>query len=314
MKPYLILSLLLLPFLFIPNQSHAVTRTAVNNGGWATASTWSPSGAPAVGDHLIIPAGKTVTVSSNITYNGVLTITVAGTLFFSGGGAKLKMACGSLVEILAGGVLYGNNNGNSQTITICNITYWSYGFDGTIHGPAAFPGTVMPVALLDFNVRSLPGQVLCEWSTATEQHCARFEVWAAQDPTQLTYAGSLAGQGDSNMRVDYTWVDPEPRTGLWFYQLRQVDHDGTTTHLGIRSVHVEPARAMVWPNPATDLLHIVTPNPGPTRVLDAAGQVVMTLSATEDRHVLQVGHLPQGTYYLRTANNGGQGLRFAIVR
>lgn len=45
MKPYAILPLLLLPLL-IPNQSHAVTRTAVNNGGWATASTWSPSGAP----------------------------------------------------------------------------------------------------------------------------------------------------------------------------------------------------------------------------------------------------------------------------
>jgi hypothetical protein len=263
---------------------------------------------------MVIPPGRTVTVSSNITYNAPIEIQVGGTLYFSGGGAKLKMPCGSWVLILPGGTLDGNGNGNSQTITICNITYWSAGFDGRISGPAGFPQNILPVELIDFNVRSIDHQVVCGWSTASEQGSDRFEVWVAQDGALFTKVGTVQGQGTCSIRVDYTWGDPEPRSGLWYYQLRQVDDNDTSTELAIRAVHVEPQQLMAWPNPATSLLHVRTAGPGTTHLIDPGGQVVMTIPATEGQQVLDVSHLRQGAYLLRSQNGDGDALRFAIVR
>lgn len=54
-----------------------VTYTAVNNGGWNTASTWSPSGIPGTVDTAIIPVGKAVTYGG--TPSTVGTILISGT-------------------------------------------------------------------------------------------------------------------------------------------------------------------------------------------------------------------------------------------
>lgn len=305
---------LLLAFLFSSNLSHAVTRTAATNGGWTTAATWSPSGAPAAGDVMIIPAGRTVTVSSNTSYSSSIRIQVSGSLFFSGGGAKLNLPCGSVVEILSGGTLDGNGNGNSQTITICGTTYWSRGNHGRISGPAVYPPNLLPVELLHFNASSTTDAVVCEWSTASERACDRFEVWMADDPALLTRVASIPGQGISNMRVDYTWTDPEPRSGVCYYQLRQIDSDGTTTDLGVRAVHVAAQRLHAWPNPANSVLHISTSDPGAMEVIDTRGRVVMAMPATGEQQVLDVSRLQQGAYYLRPQSGTGEALRFTVMR
>jgi uncharacterized protein YceK len=60
----------------------AVTKTAVvDNGNWATAATWSPAGAPAAGDDVIIPNGITVVLEANMaTAINTLTIQNGGRL------------------------------------------------------------------------------------------------------------------------------------------------------------------------------------------------------------------------------------------
>ncbi len=51
--------------LFLP--ANAATKTAVNNGNWSSASTWSPSGVPASTDDVIIRSGRTITIDGNYT-------------------------------------------------------------------------------------------------------------------------------------------------------------------------------------------------------------------------------------------------------
>lgn len=61
----------------------AVTRTAINNGNWSDAGTWSPTGVPGAGDDVIIPAGVTVNHNANINFSSINSLTVSGTLNMS---------------------------------------------------------------------------------------------------------------------------------------------------------------------------------------------------------------------------------------
>jgi hypothetical protein len=59
-----------------------VTRTAAASGNWSDPNSWSPTGLPATGDDVIIPAGFNVAVDANTVAIGDLTL--QGTLAFTG--------------------------------------------------------------------------------------------------------------------------------------------------------------------------------------------------------------------------------------
>src|SRR5262245_35137517 len=125
------LFLTLFTLLVITTSLMATKRTAnVLNGDWSTAGTWSPSGVPASGDTVIIPAGDTVTVSGNKSY-GTLVIVVYGYLDLSNNG-KLDMNSSSKVYVQTGGKIHGD--GSSDQIKIGSGVKWK-GSDGDVVGP-----------------------------------------------------------------------------------------------------------------------------------------------------------------------------------
>ena len=69
---------LILLFLFFAFHSIAVIKISNASGAWNTASTWTPSGVPALGDDVTIQAGHTVTLATtvsrcnNLAIDGVL--------------------------------------------------------------------------------------------------------------------------------------------------------------------------------------------------------------------------------------------------
>lgn len=59
----------------------AALKTAAADGNWTSAATWSPSGVPAAGDDVVIPAGRLVTYDSTSTA-ALKTVKIRGTLKF----------------------------------------------------------------------------------------------------------------------------------------------------------------------------------------------------------------------------------------
>jgi autotransporter-associated beta strand protein len=99
-------------------------KTSAGSGAWTTGSTWSPSGAPATGDSVVIAAGHTVTAAGitrtgAVTVNGTLSISnanfTAGSL--SGSGTlTVTGVTGTTIRTLAFGSLNSNTT-FSGTIT-----------------------------------------------------------------------------------------------------------------------------------------------------------------------------------------------------
>lgn len=127
---------ILMILLFTFAKSFAVTKTSVASGTWTTASTWSPSGAPANTDDIIISDGHTITFSANTTCRSLTfsdgsvsstlsatgttarTLTVTNAITFlgaSGAGVVKAITCASNINITCGSIVMPNTTGGAIT-------------------------------------------------------------------------------------------------------------------------------------------------------------------------------------------------------
>ncbi|MBA3664399.1 MAG: T9SS type A sorting domain-containing protein [Bacteroidetes bacterium] len=256
--------ILLFVFIFFSLKYNAATCIALGNGDWATPALWSCGHIPTCGDSVVIPAGKTVTISSQQNNSGCgapMQITVYGTIKFNSG-SKLQMACGSAIYIMSGGSIQpGTGGGNANYIQICGTTYWNAGM-GTLSGPQCVPSTLpncsaaLPVELISFTASECYTNKIClTWITATEKNNSYFDIERSSnaiDFETLFYVNSQAINGNSSVKINYEAADEKPVEGLSYYRLKQVDKDQSFIYSSIISVNTVPEknfRFVIYPNP-----------------------------------------------------------------
>jgi len=181
---------LLVAFILIFYSSFAGSIQAIqNNGSWTSNSSWDMNRNPIDGDTVIIPAGITIIITSNLNLSAnTMRIIVYGTLKFNGGGAKLAMSGFSSVVVEAGGLLTSTGN-PSQTLNIGTQTVFT-GNDIPVVGPqyannttgnGFVPFIILPVKYLSFTLSYTSSIVLVQWSTAEEVNALKYEVERSVD-------------------------------------------------------------------------------------------------------------------------------------
>jgi hypothetical protein len=98
MKKKLVLFFVLSIFTFLTTKTFGqVTKTAIANANWGTASTWSPAGVPTATDNVLIPNGRFVRIRANAACNS-LTVGAgtAATLQFRGNTARILTVNGNI--------------------------------------------------------------------------------------------------------------------------------------------------------------------------------------------------------------------------
>ena len=291
-----------LTILLGPLAGRAAVCTAIDNGNWNTAAIWSCGAVPSSGDLIIIPAGLTVSITSNIIYSGAATrVRVFGTLSFVGAGSKLTLPCGSIVELMApSGTITGNGSGSSQTLRICGTTYWSAA-DGPMSGPIVWPpNATLPVELTSYSARSEGRSVALAWSTASEQNSDRFELWRSTDGEVYHVIGSVSAAGNSHNAIDYALWDIPPSGGTWYYKLIQYDLDGTAHYQGVTAVTIRNEQGLhCHPNPASDNLLIHKgASTSPVIVCDQTGRVLLRSTAVSSTQAIDISDWPNGNYVI----------------
>lgn len=250
--------------LFFVFQQKAATCIALANGDWATATNWSCGHVPTCGDSVVIPAGRTVTITSqqnNSACGAPMQLTIYGTLKFNTG-SKLQMACGSAIYIMSGGSIQpGTGGGNANYVQICGVTYWNASM-GTIAGPQCLPATApncsaaLPIELISFTASVCVNEKVClKWATATEKNNSYFDVQRslnASDFETLLYVNSKSVNGNSSSTLNYEAIDENPISGVSYYRLKQVDKDMTfhnSSIISVNNVIEKNIRFIIYPNP-----------------------------------------------------------------
>ncbi len=137
----------------------------------------------------------------------------------------------------------------------CQADIDADGSDGEISpgdGSASSP-EVLPVELLSFSWKENQGSISIHWSTATEINNSGFDLFRSTDGLEFHHLVFISGHGTTNEKVDYSYEDRTPLSGVNYYQLIQRDFDGVSEDLGIiRAFSSTVDVFSVYPNPATE--------------------------------------------------------------
>jgi len=167
--------------------------------------------------------------------------------------------------------------------------------------PAATP---LPVQLASFAARrSSPTMVALTWTTASEVNNAGFAVQRSADGSAWVELAFVPGAGSSTQPHTYAYTETTVSTSAWYYRLRQVDQDGTSTYSPVQVVpgyEGAPLALTLYPNPtARGLVQVRNADPAaPLRLLDVRGYLLHELPAGTTS--LDTRDLPTGLYLLRS--------------
>jgi hypothetical protein len=181
----------------------------------------------------------------------------------------------------------------------------------TNYSPVTFGTRVnsnpLPVSLLAFTAECKEGNVILNWSTASESNNDYFTLERSSDASNWEMLSVVDGAGNSNTVRNYATIDTHPLDAMNYYRLSQTDFDGQLSRLKIVSMACEEAQGAVayFPNPFSSTLQIEIQNV-------AAGQAVLKISdltgrclisktlicsgAARETYQLDLSNLPKGMY------------------
>ncbi len=188
------------------------------------------------------------------------------------------------------------------------------------------PWQVVPVELTSFNANVNAGNVVLNWTTATETNNKGFEVQKNSGNGFQTIA-FVNGNGTSTRSHAYTYSDNKVSEGQYTYRLKQVDFDGTSDYSNSVEVSVETPKVYSltqnYPNPFNPTTQInfslATDSKVTLKVFDILGREVTTLlngNITAGAHnvTFDASKLNSGVYLYKIEANGVDGSSFTSVK
>lgn len=172
-----------------------------------------------------------------------------------------------------------------------------------------FTTSPLPVELMSFDAQPQDRQVSVTWQTASEFNSSHFEVLQSTDGENWSTIGRVSARGNSQETTDYELFDKNPASGISYYQLKQVDQNGSFHLSDIRSVNTGSKinQVKIYPNPA-DKSIVTLVSDEPIRVLsvyNALGKVVFeTTFNAEEAYLLDTQSFESGMYWVSLNNSG----------
>jgi Secretion system C-terminal sorting domain len=272
----------------VPTYSPAVTSVQRNQTVTYTISNAMAGTFYAVSDST---TGQSLGMGKWAVSNGSLMITT--TPFTTAGTFKVLIKSTSL-----SGVTLCSNVSGTGTVTVSSIA--------------------LPLNLVRFKGRKLPGGNLLEWVTANEANTSRFEIERSGDGSTYISLNSVAASGNSSTNKSYSFTDQSPLAQVNYYRLKMIDQDGSFTYSHVVVINTTGT--------AVDIINKIAPNPFSSSIsidvnlsrqqnlaiqlVDLAGRVVATRTfpaIAGDNNILfdELDKLSPGIYFIRIITSEG---------
>jgi len=228
---------------------YGATITATGNGNWNTPGIWSCNCVPGNDDNVIIPVGRSVTITGTkiLLLGPVINITVAGELVLG----NLSLDSNDVLIIEEGGRLRGSGFLNFVFSGIGVPV--ALGMGQTLPGPRTITNGTLPVALAYFKGEAYDDQVNLSWSSLTEKNVDYFTLARSRDGFNFDTLAQIAATGNAVTQQFYSYTDVAPFAGTSYYRLQATDFDGTLETFDLIAVQYTPTDRGpgIFPNPVS---------------------------------------------------------------
>jgi len=173
--------------------------------------------------------------------------------------------------------------------------------------------TPLPADLGDFKGRKLQQKSQLQWYTLSELNNDYFEVERSQDAVHFQVISErIAGKGQPHVPQRYQWIDPQPKPGLNYYRLKQVDKQQNGSHLQATYSNIvalnfgQEVTLSIYPTLANNYINLTTQKitkGTKVTIINALGQFIEQLSITEGQQQLDIRHYLPGVYVVQVALN-----------
>jgi len=169
----------------------------------------------------------------------------------------------------------------------------------------------LPVALSHFEAIKRGNETLLQWTTMSETNNEGFNMQKSTDGINWETFDFVAGQGNSNQKVEYTGIDYKPLRGKSYYRLEQMDYDGSIHYTDIRSVNHANLKSnvQIYPNPSNQYINItgIAPQDFNIEIYNSFGKLIDTKSLNSDHEPrIDISALHHGMYYIKINTEGNQ--------
>jgi hypothetical protein len=203
-----------------------------------------------------------------------------------------------------------------------NGMYWELTFPVTgfsqfrVHSANPF-NAALPATITKFSGRKLNSSDLLEWTTASEQNNAYFNLQHSNNAVDFKTIAQVitkAPNGNSQIELNYSFEHKTPSIGHNYYRLQQVDIDHQISiHAKVVDLiwGADGSTVNLYPNPTQDVLNIdlYTTKPQNTivKVMDMSGRLVKEIQARSEAGMntynLNLAELASGLYTVQVYDN-----------
>lgn len=165
----------------------------------------------------------------------------------------------------------------------------------------------LPIELIDFTATKMDQNVIVHWETASETNNMGFNIMRMNQLKSFEKIGFMQGHGNSQQIMQYDFVDNFPSDaimdGFVYYQLQQVDFDGTTKNSKVVSVSLDnnsPLSFLIFPNPTKDQIQILHNDDEEItiKIFDCSSQLIKQTTTSENRIMVDFSGYAKGVYVL----------------
>ncbi|QRR03700.1 T9SS type A sorting domain-containing protein [Dyadobacter sandarakinus] len=180
----------------------------------------------------------------------------------------------------------------------------------------------LPITIANFEGKVAEKGVELSWEVVAEQDGKEFEILRYDE--QLKNGRTIGKVALLDQRTGwYHFTDENPLMGINYYQLKQIDADGTFTKSKIISVNpMLLTQTIVAPNPAQEYVDVQfssrTSGLSEVHIYNNAGVAVgasqIRITEGKNSHRINVKRFPAGNYFLKISHEGEENkLRFTKV-
>ncbi|MES2731598.1 MAG: T9SS type A sorting domain-containing protein [Bacteroidota bacterium] len=308
----------------------------VENGGGYTMN----SGLTQITGHLNVNGGSKYTMTTgNTNVGGNMAVDSGGSFIMDGtttvsGTFTNTNATATIGANSAASTIYANHsnlatNGMNNNATINGkgwlawkgnfVNYIGYGGHiYTVPGPVvdgpSLPPTnpfslsglsisSLPIRLVAFQATQQDNRCVLTWATTQEVNFDSFVIEKSTDAKRFHEIGRVQGQGNSNSRRNYSFVDAENAYGISYYRLKSLDLDNSAEYSKVVSVQASGVEGFqMYPNPVENQLLkvIIGDNSGNSqiRLFNKMGKLVWQASLQPGLNQLELDtQLSPDVYY-----------------